>query len=123
VPAQSGSLGSWCSKVRTDRKNGKLTAEQIAQLDAIGFCWDPLADDWNKFVAELITFKEIKGDFNDIPKSHLLNGRISNIRNRRKKGKLRQERIAQLDALGFWWGLRCRTMEQKNRRIDSFQRS
>src|SRR5262249_39541920 len=103
VPAQSGSLGGWCSKVRTDRKNGKLTAEQIAQLNEIGFCWDPHADDWNKFVAELIAFKEINGDFNDIPKSHLLSGRISNIRNRRKKGKISQERIAQLDALGFWW--------------------
>ena len=34
-----GTLGYWCSNLRQFRKKGKLSAEKIAQLDALGFCW------------------------------------------------------------------------------------
>jgi len=33
-------LGAWCSNRRQVRKVGKLSAERIAALDALGFVWD-----------------------------------------------------------------------------------
>jgi hypothetical protein len=34
-------LGNWCDNRRQERKRGKLTAERIAALDALGFVWEP----------------------------------------------------------------------------------
>jgi hypothetical protein len=48
VPKESGPLGSWCGTVRQSRKKGKLNPERIAQLDAIGFCWNTLAAAWDE---------------------------------------------------------------------------
>src|SRR5262249_41827622 len=41
VPYKNGAspLGGWCAHQRMRRKKGDITAEQIAQLEAIGFCW------------------------------------------------------------------------------------
>jgi predicted helicase len=39
VPKDNGSLGFWCDNQR--QRKGTLTPEQITQLDALGFCWDP----------------------------------------------------------------------------------
>ena len=32
-------LGGWVSRRRQDGKHGRLTGEQIAALDALGFIW------------------------------------------------------------------------------------
>ena len=37
-----GKLGKWCSHRRDERKAGRLSAERVAALDALGFVWDPL---------------------------------------------------------------------------------
>tara|TARA_B100001142_G_C14153230_1_gene585411 strand:- start:698 stop:892 length:195 start_codon:yes stop_codon:yes gene_type:complete len=34
-------LGSWVSERRKFKKKGKLSEERIAQLDTLGFIWDP----------------------------------------------------------------------------------
>jgi Helicase associated domain len=39
VPQSSGPLGTRCGNLRVSRKNGTLSPEKIAQLDALGFCW------------------------------------------------------------------------------------
>jgi hypothetical protein len=97
----SGAFGNWCRNVRQYRKQGKLSPEKIAQLDAIGFCWDPFAAAWDKNVAELVAYKEINGNCNVPIDSGPLGTWCDNIRQRR--GKLSPERIAQLDAIGFCW--------------------
>jgi hypothetical protein len=33
-------LGIWCGHQRADRRAGKLDAERVAALDALGFVWD-----------------------------------------------------------------------------------
>ena len=40
VPS-STDLGDWCVGVRRRRKEGRVSAERIAQLDALGFRWVP----------------------------------------------------------------------------------
>ena len=39
LTSQGKNLGIWVEKQRADYKNGKLTAEQIARLDKLGFVW------------------------------------------------------------------------------------
>jgi hypothetical protein len=103
VPAQSGPLGEWCSAVRTKRRRNELSPEQIAQLDAIGFCWGPHTDIWDKRVAELTAYQKIHGHCN-VPHSYgPLGVWVSTVHRRWRKGKLSPEQIAQLDALGFCW--------------------
>jgi predicted helicase len=62
VPQQSGSLGSWCANQRTRKE--RLTQDQIIQLDAIDFCWDPFATAWEKNYAALVAYKEANGHCN-----------------------------------------------------------
>jgi hypothetical protein len=116
------SLYDWCSNIRHARnKPGKgkmkLTTDQIAALDAIGFDWrseiafrncqKPIS--FIDRVEALRAYKEKHGHLNisrEIDKS--LEVWCSNIRSARNspgKGKMRltQEGISALDAIGFDW--------------------
>lgn len=37
-------IGRWIDRRRSDRKRGALSADQVAQLDAMGMIWDPQAE-------------------------------------------------------------------------------
>jgi hypothetical protein len=102
VPKEEGSFGSWCDTQRQFRRKGKLSSEQIARLDALGFCWNPFGDAWEKKYAELVAYEKANGDCNP-PSSTPLRTWCDNIRAGRKKGELSPEQIARLDALGFCW--------------------
>ena len=41
-------LGSWVATRRLDCKKGKLSVEQIAQLEAAGIIWDPLREEFER---------------------------------------------------------------------------
>ena len=46
---ENNSLGNWVHNVRQRFKNGKLSDEQVAMLNEIGFVWEaqiPKADIW-----------------------------------------------------------------------------
>jgi hypothetical protein len=103
VPRHSGPLGRWCNRQQQDYKKGKLSPERIAQLEAIGFCWDLKTAAWEQKLAELLAYKKINGHCN-VPQSKVpLGAWCGTQRQDRKKGRLSSERIAQLDALGFCW--------------------
>jgi hypothetical protein len=101
VPTESSSLGRWCNSARNRRKNSKLTSKQIAQLDALGFCWNTLAAAWDKKYAELVAYKEVHGHCNVPQGNGSLGSWCNNQRNRRNS--LTLEQIAKLEALGFYW--------------------
>ena len=95
-------LGEWVSTQRKDR--GAVSPERIARLDALGFAWDPIDAAWEEMFAALGTFKNDNGHCNvpaRYPENPMLGGWVS--RQRRSKGTLSADRIAQLDALGFVW--------------------
>jgi hypothetical protein len=121
VPAASGPLGAWCNSTRRRRIKGMLSAERIAQLDAIGFCWDVPAADWNKRLAEIVAYKEAKGNCNVPPSNGSLGRWCTNIRNYRKSGKVSPERIAQLDAIGFCWKLRATVWDKRLAEIVAYK--
>jgi hypothetical protein len=112
--AEAGfNLGAWCSRRRQEWKRGRLAAERVAALDALGFVWDPLVDDWQRGLAALEEFVRRQGDAR-VPQAFVtdtglkLGNWCSNRRQQRKRGRLAAEWIAALDALGFVWESRPR---------------
>ena len=103
VPQANGSLGAWCTTQRVRRKQGKLSPERIAQLDTLGLCWDDHIVVWDKKIAELVAYKQANGNCDAPTETTPLGRWCDQQRQRRRKGKLSPERIAQLDALGFCW--------------------
>ena len=99
------SLGHWVNKTRTAFKNGKLSDERIAKLNELGFVWEERVG-WTGFYNELIAFKEQHGHCN-VPRLDesfkRLGFRVHNVRTAFKNGKLSDERVAQLNEIGFIW--------------------
>ncbi len=121
-------LGRWVNKRRDDRRHGvpSLTDERIAQLDALGFVWDPpqgritaSAKQWVVGLAHLERYVAVHGHAR-VPYAWVsedgfaLGCWVSNRRRDRRDDAraLTPERIAKLDALGFDWGLDSRATRQ-----------
>jgi hypothetical protein len=83
------------------RKKGDITPEQIAKLEAIGFCWHLRNALWDKMYAELVAYRETHGDC-DVPQSNGSLGIWCSVQ-RARKAKLLPERLDRLNALGFCW--------------------
>jgi len=102
-------LESWCSNRRSDHKRGALDPERIAALDALGFIWGHRQDDtWTAGLAELGAYVKAHGNAR-VPQAHSapsgfnLGAWCGTQRIARKAGRLRAQRVAALDALGFAW--------------------
>ena len=100
-------LGSWVAKQRTDKKKNLLNDDSIRLLEAIGFTWEnPPTIYWEKMYSELVEFKKVKGHC-DIPISLTekkeLRHWINTQRGLYGKGKLSEEYIQLLNAIGFQW--------------------
>ena len=106
-------LGRWCDRQRTAHKNSKLSPAQIQELSDIGFEWDPLDASWTRHIEAL---KRYKADNNgrDPPQTCQVPGAgkgqvlqlgfwCFNRKQAKKQNKLKPEKIAELDDLGFDW--------------------
>ena len=86
-------------------KSGKLSDERIAQLDAIGFEWE-ISSSWAERLQQLEEYKAIHGNCR-VPQRYKENPSlgiwVNTQRHRFKSGKLPDEQIAQLEAIGFQW--------------------
>jgi hypothetical protein len=108
VSGRDGVLGKWCANTRHSYKAGLLSPEKTAQLDAIGFCRGLRNDRWETMYAELVVYKKDNGHCN-VPHGNNptpSGSWVAAQRQKRRNNKLSQERIAQLDALGFCWQIR-----------------
>ncbi len=110
-------LSLWCSLQRKAEKEGRLSADRIARLSALGFVWaaDQIRGDdyWEQQFQCLVDYKDKNGDckvpvgwrHKEHPNKHEY--RLSNwcyVQNRTlKEGKLRSERFERLAELGFPW--------------------
>ena len=101
-------LGTWVHNRRKDYKAGRLTQERIEALDALGFIWDLLEQDFQEGLVALTAHKAEHGDV-EVPgvfktkDGYALGTWVHNLRTSYKKGTLTEERIEALDALGFIW--------------------
>ena len=101
-------LGQWVG-VQRQKKNA-LRSEWIAQLDALGFVWDPHEESWQQGFAHLVAFVKENGHCR-VPAKYKSADRyrlgtwIGTRRQNQKENILLPERKAQLDALGFIWNV------------------
>jgi len=113
VPQKLGALGIWVMHQRQSYKKGKLSQERTRQLEGIGFNWirkqKSDSGQWEERSNELVIYKE-KNDTCNVPQNQGALGRwVSKQRHYYKKGKLSQERVTQLEGIGFVWKLQCGT--------------
>jgi hypothetical protein len=104
--SENPELGTWVGYQRYVYKKGKLSAERVARLEALGFEWDPVTADWEALFQALVAFKENQGHCR-VPAKSSENPELgkwgSHQRQAFRKGKLSAERVARLEALGFEW--------------------
>ena len=96
-------LGSWVAHQR--RAQEKLEHSRRYRLDAIGFSWDPLEDQWEEAFEKLLNFKAKKGHCN-VPHKFKVDsfslGQWVHVQRRNKK-KLSANRRTDLEKIGFEW--------------------
>lgn len=125
-------LGSWVDKIR--KKKDELSKEQVELLDAIGFVWEP-TDNWEEKYAEAKAYFDEHGELPLEPKQCknkselLLCQWLRRQLLRRNNGKMPQEQIDRLTAIGMDWlntvertwvrGLNhCKEFRAKNGHLD-----
>lgn len=109
-------LGGFVNAMRTQRNSGKLSAERIAKLDALGFVWESsrmaevagegINAAWKRRFDELLRYRQTYGGC-DVPakwhENSQLGNWVSQQRQNRKSGTLHPERQQRLDEIGFDW--------------------
>ena len=98
------SLCNWVKKQRTAFNNGKLSVERVGKLNELGFVWDLYHAAWMSSYNNLVAYKEQHGHCN-VSHSDKANKSlyiwVSTQRKVFKRGELSEERIDQLNELGF----------------------
>ena len=107
-------LGAWINRRRVNRRQGQLSPEQIAQLEALGMVWEPLREDWERGLTAARAYRNTHGNLLVRQKfvtddGFRLGAWINRLRTKRTNGGLATERIAELDALGMVWDARTNT--------------
>lgn len=115
VTPEGVQLGSWLNRqrlIRSGKKSGKLTGEQIRALDQIGMSWLDLGEErWNRNFRALRAYYLRHGDL-DVPQDYVTSdginlGRfVKNMRFHRDtkyRRCLTPSRIAQLNEMGMIW--------------------
>jgi superfamily II DNA or RNA helicase len=99
-------LGAWVAKLRLRRGAGLLSAERIAQLDALGMIWSPRDDAWQRMFSELAEYHRKHGHAHvstgDVGK-HRLAHWLTVQRRRHRERKLSEEQIKLLTNLEIDW--------------------
>jgi hypothetical protein len=122
VPLKQRSLARWCIKQRIRKQAGTISIKEIELLDHIGFCWEPRNEKWEKNFSNLRVFY-LKYNHCNVPLSVRPLGRWC-IKQRylRQKGCLGNEKIAQLNGIGFNWDPRDERWEKKFDLLKQFKK-
>lgn len=105
VPEWTG-LGQWVNRQRTLFSTGRLSDEKVRKLERLGFVWNTRDVAWQDFFAELVAYEAETGHCNvpkrspDYPK---LANWVANQRAKWRRGTLPENRLIQLEAIGFEW--------------------
>ena len=103
---KKNNLGYWVGHMRTKFKDGKLSNARLAKLNRLGFVWDSHDEAWTNHVNDLVIFRQKHGHCN-VPSCYKENKSlfywVHRMRKEFKAGTLSEERIAELNGLGFVW--------------------
>lgn len=111
-------LAAWIVNQRHQYRRGRLTAEQVSRLDALGMLWEAESQ-WLSRLADATRFYEENGHLN-IPVTYVTPQGVTlgqwyrSIKNQYRNGKLDDERRRQLEQIGMEWdSLSDRIWQQK----------
>ncbi|MEU9168537.1 Helicase associated domain protein [Streptomyces sp. NPDC048420] len=101
-------LGAWWTKQRVAYNSGSLDPQRRALLEKLGIVWDQQRASWTATFEEVKRLAEEQGHFVFdesvlTPHGVVVLHWCKNQRTQRRKGKVSDTRIAQLDAIGFPW--------------------
>jgi len=110
-PPTGFTLGVWLSHQRAAYRQGELSPERIAVLEALGVTWDVLAYKFEEGLSALRRFREQIGHAN-VPATYkdpsigfALGKWVNNQRQAYRQGKLLPDRVAALETLGVAWSV------------------
>jgi hypothetical protein len=104
-------VGLWVHARRGDQRKGKLRADRVAELRALGVSFNRAeelaAETWSQALAALATFKKRAGHLM-VPALHQegefhLGRWVNNIRTKHKKHGINEQQQRHLERLGFAW--------------------
>jgi hypothetical protein len=125
--AANRKLGWWVTTQRRNKRKGKLTTSQIAQLDELDFDWSPFGDPshdgrWEKMMTALETYKKEHGNCR-VPAQWEENPKLANWvatqRRHKKLGELKPERVTALERIGFDWRIEAKNRPHHPRNINT----
>ncbi len=103
---QNRELAAWLRGVRGNKRAGRLEADRVRQLDALGVVWDPIQARWENMFAELVEYHRHHGDCN-VSRNGSANPALAKwakgVRAMHKRGSLDSKRIRRLNSIGFAW--------------------
>ena len=104
-------LGSWIVNARQNRMFGRLSKEQIAQLDGLGMTWKVFDTRWEQGYALAAVYAQEHGNL-DVPRDYktadgkTLGRWIQNQEQAYEQKKLSTDQIVRLEMIGMHWGSR-----------------
>ena len=128
-------LGLQVSGLRTKKKRGTLSQDDVAQLEALRFVWDVPEWRWQCVRQSLLAYQEVHGDLEVLrpfvvpseapwPEEAWgikLGDRVNTIRSEETFVKHHPERRAELDGLGFVWDEYERRWEEVRAALLAYQ--
>jgi hypothetical protein len=99
-------LGKWICNQRERYRKGLLSEKRVHKLKDLGFQFDRRNDRWESRYCELLEYKEEHGHCNvpdGWPENLRLARWVMTQRQMCRKGKLSQDRVQRLEAIGFIW--------------------
>lgn len=108
ITAEGLRLGSWWNKQRVAYHSDDLSTERQTLLEKLGIIWDPLSESWTATYHEVKQLAEEQGHF-VFDESVLTSQGVvvlnwcTSQRTRRRAGKVPEQRIDLLNAIGFPW--------------------
>jgi superfamily II DNA or RNA helicase len=115
-------LGNWVHVRRIGKED--LTPDRFERLNALGFSWDPVAEDWEQNCAALQKFHKREGHCRVSARHEedgLKTGKWVGTQ-RAKKEWLTPDRLERLHALGFCWDPTAELREQYFAALETFHK-
>jgi superfamily II DNA or RNA helicase len=114
-------LGQWASEQR--KRSEKLSEDRRTRLDALGFVWDPITEQWEDGFLHLEVFKAREGHCRVAQGTLEGELRLGDWVSTQRKtiNKLSEGRRTRLDALGFVWDPITEQWEDGFLHLENFQ--
>ena len=116
----------WVASKRVAKSKGKLSSDQIKELDDLGFVWDVNDHQWQQGVRKLHDYKSENGGVMvprnyETPDGFKLGMWVASKRVAKSKGKLSSDQIKELDDLGFVWDVNDHQWQQGVRKLHDYK--